>query len=94
LRSVKRRGTCSYSGGPYASGWPQLRRGSIITEAGVHPNVVDLVYVTAHAPDIGEDEGALGKKTPSVLAKTDGAIMVTWIIHLSQPGRFPQSVRA
>ena len=51
--------------------------GSIITEAGVHPSVVGLVYVAAHAPDVGEDESALGKKTPSVLAKTEGAIKVT-----------------
>jgi pimeloyl-ACP methyl ester carboxylesterase len=51
--------------------------GSIITEAGVHPNVVGLVYVAAHAPDVGEDEGELGKKTPSVLGKTDGAIKKT-----------------
>jgi pimeloyl-ACP methyl ester carboxylesterase len=51
--------------------------GSIITEAGVHPKVVGLVYVAAHAPDVGEDEGELGKKTPSVLAKTEGAIRVT-----------------
>lgn len=51
--------------------------GSIITEAGVHPKVVGLVYVAAHAPDVGEDEGALGKKMPSVLAKTDGAIKKT-----------------
>src|SRR6187200_2423116 len=51
--------------------------GSIITEAGVHPNVVGLVYVAAHAPDVGEDEGALGKKTPSVLAKTEGAVKKT-----------------
>jgi pimeloyl-ACP methyl ester carboxylesterase len=51
--------------------------GSIITEAGVHPNVAGLVYVAAHAPDVGEDEGSLGKKTPSVLAKTEGAIKVT-----------------
>lgn len=51
--------------------------GSIITEAGVHPKVVGLVYVAAHAPDVGEDESALGKKTPSVLAKTEGAIKVT-----------------
>jgi pimeloyl-ACP methyl ester carboxylesterase len=35
--------------------------GSIITQAGIHPNVVGLVYVAAHAPDVGEDEGALGK---------------------------------
>ena len=51
--------------------------GSIITEAGVHPKVVGLVYVAAHAPDVGEDEAALGKKTPSVLAKTEGAIKKT-----------------
>lgn len=51
--------------------------GSIITEAGVHPNVKALVYVAAHAPDVGEDEGSLGKKTPSVLAKTEGAIRKT-----------------
>ena len=51
--------------------------GSIITEAGVHPKVAALVYVAAHAPDVGEDESALGKKTPSVLAETDGAIKKT-----------------
>jgi pimeloyl-ACP methyl ester carboxylesterase len=51
--------------------------GSIITEAGVHPKVVGLVYVAAHAPDVGEDEGELGKKTPSALAKTPGAIQKT-----------------
>src|SRR4029077_12682795 len=51
--------------------------GSIITEAGVHPSVVGLVYVAAHAPDVGEDESALGKKTPSILAKTKGAIKKT-----------------
>src|SRR6201993_1595273 len=51
--------------------------GSIITEAGVDPHVVGLVYIAAHAPDVGEDEGALGKKTPSVLAKTEGAVEKT-----------------
>jgi pimeloyl-ACP methyl ester carboxylesterase len=51
--------------------------GSIITEAGVDSHVVGLVYVAAHAPDVGEDEGALGKGTPSVLAKTKGAIVIT-----------------
>lgn len=51
--------------------------GSIITEAGVHPSVVGLVYVAAHAPDVGEDESALGKKTPSVLGKTEGVIKIT-----------------
>ena len=51
--------------------------GSVITEAGANPNVVGLVYVAAHAPDVGEDEGALGKKTPSVLAKQTGAVEKT-----------------
>jgi pimeloyl-ACP methyl ester carboxylesterase len=51
--------------------------GSIITEAGMHPKVAGLVYVAAHAPDVGEDEGELGKKTPSVLGKTEGAVKVT-----------------
>jgi pimeloyl-ACP methyl ester carboxylesterase len=51
--------------------------GSVITEAGVHPNVVGLVYVAAHAPDVGENESTLGKKTPSVLGKTAGVVMMT-----------------
>jgi pimeloyl-ACP methyl ester carboxylesterase len=51
--------------------------GSVITEAGVHPKVVGLVYVAAHAPDVGENESALGKQTPSVLGKTDGVIRKT-----------------
>src|SRR5438132_11644598 len=52
-------------------------RGSVITEAGVHPNVVGLVYVAAHAPDVGEDESALGKTMPSVLNDTAGAVNTT-----------------
>lgn len=51
--------------------------GSIITEAGVHPKVVGLVYVAAHAPDVAENESALGKQTLSVLGKTEGAIRKT-----------------
>jgi len=51
--------------------------GSVITEAGVHPKVAGLVYVAAHAPDVGENESALGKQTPSVLGKTEGAIKKT-----------------
>src|SRR6195952_5078584 len=34
--------------------------GSVITEAGTDPRVVGLVYVAAHAPDVGENEAALG----------------------------------
>jgi pimeloyl-ACP methyl ester carboxylesterase len=65
--------------------------GSVVTEAGVHPKVAGLVYVAAHAPDFGEDEGDLGKKTPSVLAKTAGAIQKTpdGYTYL-EPSRFPK----
>jgi pimeloyl-ACP methyl ester carboxylesterase len=35
------------------------------------------VYVAAHAPDVGEDEATLGRKTPSVLGQTAGAIRKT-----------------
>jgi pimeloyl-ACP methyl ester carboxylesterase len=53
--------------------------GSIITQAGVHPNVVGLVYVAAHAPDVGENESALGKQQnmPSATSKQKGAIKET-----------------
>jgi len=51
--------------------------GSVITEAGVDPHVVGLVYVAAHAPDAGEDEAALGKRTPSFLAGQKGAVEKT-----------------
>ncbi len=51
--------------------------GSVITEAGIDAHVAGLVYVAAHAPDVGEDEAALGRKLPSMLAKRDGAVMKT-----------------
>jgi pimeloyl-ACP methyl ester carboxylesterase len=51
--------------------------GSVVTEAGVHSKVVGLVYVAAHAPDVGEDEASLGKRIPSGLARTPGAIART-----------------
>jgi pimeloyl-ACP methyl ester carboxylesterase len=65
--------------------------GSVITEAGVHPKVAGLVYVAAHAPDVGEDEAALGKKTPSLLGETRGAIKRTpdGFIYL-EPTAFPR----
>ena len=51
--------------------------GSIITEAGIDPHVVGLVYVAAHAPDVGEDEGALGKRMLSATQKQEGAVKKT-----------------
>jgi pimeloyl-ACP methyl ester carboxylesterase len=65
--------------------------GSIITEAGIHPKVTALVYVAAHAPDVGEDEAALGRKTQSVLGQTVGAIRKTpdGYTYL-EPSEFPR----
>jgi pimeloyl-ACP methyl ester carboxylesterase len=51
--------------------------GSIISQAGTNSQVVGLVYVAAHAPDVGENESDLGKRTPSLLASQKGAIEKT-----------------
>jgi pimeloyl-ACP methyl ester carboxylesterase len=42
--------------------------GTVISEAGVHPNVSALVYVAARAPDAGEDYGALAATFPAAPA--------------------------
>ncbi len=42
--------------------------GTVISEAGVDPKVVGLVYVAARAPDAGEDYGALASKFPAAPA--------------------------
>jgi pimeloyl-ACP methyl ester carboxylesterase len=39
--------------------------GTVITEAGSHPKVAALVYIAAHAPDVGETEAGNGKKFPN-----------------------------
>ncbi|QAY73061.1 alpha/beta hydrolase [Agromyces protaetiae] len=44
--------------------------GTVISEAGVHPNVTALVYVAARAPDAGEDYGALAGSFPAPPAAT------------------------
>jgi pimeloyl-ACP methyl ester carboxylesterase len=38
--------------------------GTVITEAGLDPRVVGLVYIAARAPDAGEDFSALAKRFP------------------------------
>jgi pimeloyl-ACP methyl ester carboxylesterase len=50
--------------------------GAVITEAGNDPKVLGLVYIAAHMPDVGENEGDDGKRFPSDLSKS-GAIMKT-----------------
>src|ERR1700756_2005623 len=44
--------------------------GAVITEAGMGPSVVGLVYIAAHMPDFGEKESDDGKRFPSDLAKS------------------------
>jgi pimeloyl-ACP methyl ester carboxylesterase len=39
--------------------------GTVITEAGIDPQVVGLVYVAARAPDAGEDYAALANRFPA-----------------------------
>jgi pimeloyl-ACP methyl ester carboxylesterase len=50
--------------------------GAVITEAGTDPLVAGLVYIAAHMPDAGENEGDDGKQFPSDLSKS-GAIKKT-----------------
>ena len=49
--------------------------------------------VTAGRPDVGEDEGKLGAKTPSGLAKTEGNKENARQLHLSKSGRLSRAVR-
>jgi hypothetical protein len=44
--------------------------GAVITEAGMDPSVVGLVYIASHMPDFGEKESDDGKRFPSDLAKS------------------------
>ena len=46
--------------------------GAVITEAGMDPAVVGLVYIAAHMPDAGENESDDGKRFPSDLSKSTG----------------------
>lgn len=56
--------------------------GVVITEAGTHPKVSDLVYVTAFAPDKGESVASLianpppGAPVPPILPPKDGYLFL------------------
>jgi pimeloyl-ACP methyl ester carboxylesterase len=56
--------------------------GVVITEAGNHPKVAGLVYITAFAPDAGESVGRLianpppGAPVPPILPPVDGFLML------------------
>ena len=57
--------------------------GTVISEAGVHPNVTALVYVAARAPDAGEDYGALASTYPAAPA-TAGLVHAGGFAQLSE----------
>jgi pimeloyl-ACP methyl ester carboxylesterase len=56
--------------------------GAVITEAGNHPNVAALVYVTAFAPDTGESVSSLiadappGAPAPPILPPVNGFLLL------------------
>src|SRR5215210_9404786 len=56
--------------------------GVVITEAGNHPNVAGLVYITAFAPDTGESVSALiknpppGAPVPPIMPPQDGYLFL------------------
>ena len=56
--------------------------GVVITEAGNHPKVAGLVYITAFAPDASESVGKLianpapGAPVPPILPPVDGFLML------------------
>ena len=64
--------------------------GVVITEAGNHPKVDTLVYITAFAPDAGESVGTLianpapGAPVPPILPPVDGFLML-------DKAKFPKS---
>ncbi|MGA3190597.1 MAG: alpha/beta hydrolase [Bryobacteraceae bacterium] len=61
--------------------------GAIITEAGIDPQVVALVFIAAHAPDVGETQADSGKRFPS--AGRDAIRLTDDAYALLDPGRFP-----
>jgi pimeloyl-ACP methyl ester carboxylesterase len=65
--------------------------GTVITEAGTHPKVAALVYIAAHAPDVGETEAGNGKRYPNSsrpLVKTADDFL------LLDPANFPADFAA
>lgn len=61
--------------------------GTIITEAGNHPKVKTLVYVSAYAPDAGEDPKALRAKKPPV---TSNIVPIGNDFIIRNPDTFPE----
>src|SRR6267154_427358 len=62
--------------------------GAVITEAGMDPSVVGLVYVAAHMPDAGENEADVGKRFPSDLSKSTAIKTTTDGFTYLDPAQF------
>ena len=65
--------------------------GTVITEAGVHPKVAGLVYVSALIPDVGETSGQQYEgfaATPEFVIDVDRRRL-----RLPQPRRLPLGIR-
>ena len=58
--------------------------GMVISQAGVDPKVAGLVYLSARAPDAGEDYGALAAKFPTPAA-TAGIVKAGGFAQLDEP---------
>ena len=66
--------------------------GAIITEAGTDPHVVALVFIAAHAPDVGETQTENGKRIPS--AGRDAIRLTDDGYAFLDPVRFPAEFAA
>jgi pimeloyl-ACP methyl ester carboxylesterase len=62
--------------------------GAVITEAGMDPSVVGLVYIAAHMPDAGENEADDGKRFPSDLSKSGAIKRITDGFTYIDPAQF------
>lgn len=65
--------------------------GTVITEAGTHPNVVGLVYIAARAPDAGEDYAALTPEVPGTTCQRRACLHRR--VRGPHRGRVPQRFR-
>jgi pimeloyl-ACP methyl ester carboxylesterase len=61
--------------------------GTVITEAGNHPKVKTLVYVSAYAPDAGEDPKALRATKPPI---TSNIVQIGNDFIIRNPETFPE----
>jgi pimeloyl-ACP methyl ester carboxylesterase len=64
--------------------------GSVISEAGMDPHVVGLVYIAAHMPDAGESEAADGKRYPSAVTGANAVKKSSDGFTYLDPAEFPK----